>query len=549
MIITVNETTLSSSKLDTPRLGEWIIGPDLGVESVELDVPDFHVNVLGRVVNQDSPTFGESNLNHSAWSRFRMTVRADGLNAFLTTDRERFRDTHEMRIFRAFLHRAFNKARSTYDSDENSALPDGGDVLVQSLGVLSLNSLRSVVDSALASQPPIPELIDETGIGDREKTRQNWKANTAENIRNALDQVKFEKMTDEAFVKFRISDNSIVVNTEHPFTAEHSHTKAEKELMRTVGMVSLLSDMFALEAGVDPTTLESIREYRDRLMRYRALQRRQSGTHIARLLLQTEHDSSNSKLLEAVVSDALSYIGFQVRDLGKPGEPEGIASAYATPSFQTPTKDQPTPPLYSVAFDAKSSKHEVAATGNIKLDGVVDHRTRHKADYSLVIAPGYSDGALAVRCAQQKVTPMTAKDLGKLLEYTAQYGAIPLTTLREIFALYDPATVSAWIKALEGRLKASRVLTIDIFLKALANLKGKIPDALSAGTIAYECRDKLGAISIKNDDVISVARGLAILVPDLIGVEGDKIIVNASPERVGAAVATQLEQLHVSEAS
>ncbi len=251
MAISVNETILTSSKLDVPRLAEWIIGPDLEIDSVEVEAVEeepvpktgktgkpkatatetttitpssdpiphvvipgigmvtgrvvlfadpvtggksedrgasngFHVNVLGRVVNQDTPTFGEANLNHSAWSRFRMTVRADGLNGFLTTDRERFRDAPEMRVFRAFLHRAFNKARGAYDSDANSTMPDGGDVLVQSLGVLSLNPLRSVMDGALASQPPIPGLIDETGIGDREQTRRTWKANTAENIRNAL---------------------------------------------------------------------------------------------------------------------------------------------------------------------------------------------------------------------------------------------------------------------------------------------------------------------------------------------------------------------------
>lgn len=608
MIITVNDTTLTSSKLDVQRLGEWLVGPDLGIDSLEIEAVDnggdtnaegkkpaekilieqasdpvphvvipgigmltgrvvlfadpvtggkseergasngFHVNVLGRVVNQNSPTFGESNLNHAAWSRFRMTIRADGLNGFLTTDRERFLDTPQMRVFREFLHSAFNKARAAYDSDDNSMLPDGGDVLVQSLGVLSLNPLRSVVDSALASQPPIPGLIDETGVQDREKTRQNWKATTAENIRNALDQVKFEKMQDESFVKYRIADNSIVVNSDHPFTAEHSHSKAEKELMRTIGMVNLLSDMFALEAGVEPAILESIREYRDRLMRYRALQRRQSGTHIAKLLLKTEHDSSNSKRLEAVVADALRYLGFHVRDLGQPGQPEGIASAYPIPTHQTPTAEHPTPPLYSVSFDAKSSKHENAQTGNIKLDGVVEHRTKYKADYALIVAPGYSEGALAVRCAQQKVTPITAKDLGLLLEYTVQYGAIPLTVLDELFKIYVPAAVSAWVKDLEKRLKASRALTIDIFLQALRNLKGKIPDALSASTIAYECRDRLGAVSIKNDDVIAVARGLSILVPDLVGVEGDKVIVNASPDRVAAAVATQLEQLRQTEA-
>jgi hypothetical protein len=137
----------------------------------------------------------------------------------------------------------------------------------------------------------------------------------------------------------------------------------------------------------------------------------------------------------------------------------------------------------------------IGQESSIKLDGAVEHRKKYEADYSLIIAPGYSEGALANRCAQQGVTPITGKDLGKLLEYTVQDGAVPLTTFREIFEIYDPKAVSAWVTGLEARLKSSRSLTIDIFLKALNNLKGKIPDAPSASTIAYEVRDKLGAKS------------------------------------------------------
>jgi hypothetical protein len=316
--------------------------------------------------------------------------------------------------------------------------------------------------------------------------------------------------------------------------------------MRTFGMVSILSDMFALDIGIKPEALESVRAYRDKIMRFQAMARRKSGTHIAKLLLQTQHDSTNSKLLEMVVSDALRYLGFHVQDLAKPGEPEGIASAYATPSLRDPTHDNPNPPLYSFAFDAKSSKHDVVAAGNIKLDGVVEHRKKYKTDYSLIVAPGYSDGALATRCEQQRVTPILAKDLGKLLEYTVQYGALPLPLLREMLTKYDPDQVSQWVKSLEGRLKASRPLTITVFLKALELLKGKIPDALAASTIAYECREKLGAKSVKNADVLAIAVGLSIAVPDLIGVEGDNIIVNASPALVAEAVKTQLEELHSS---
>jgi hypothetical protein len=282
-------------------------------------------------------------------------------------------------------------------------------------------------------------------------------------------------------------------------------------------------------------------------MRFRALQSRQSGTYIAKLLLQTQHDSGNSRRLEVVVSDALRYLGFQVRDLAKSGEPEGIASAYPTPTLSNPTRDDPNPPLYSFSFDAKSSKHDAAQTGNIKLDAVVEHRKRYKADHALVVAPGFTGDAIATRCDQQKVTPMTARDLGKLLEYTVEYGAIPVTKIREVLQIYKPSAVSKWVEELEEWLKEQRPLTIDIFLKALRNLKGKVPDVLPAGVIAFACREGLNAVSVKDSDVIAVAQGLSILIPDLVGVDEDKIVVNASADRVAAAVESQLEKLHSAE--
>lgn len=366
MVIRVNGVRLSSSKLNATLAKQWVIGPALDIDHVELDEGEelpgdddqaeaagdaasrepkpkptqtptripvnsgldpypyvelpgigrvtgmarlfeekisggkseergasngFHVNVLGRVVNQSDPSFGEENLSHAAWARFRMTVRADGLNEYLTTNREQFKERRELKIFRAFLRRVFNKARTTHDSDTNVEMPDGGDVLVRSLGVLSLSPLRSVVSETLRTQPPLPGLFDETGIFDRESTRTSWRENTADNIKNALGQVKYEKIADDSFVKFRINDSTVVVNKDHPFVVEHSRTRAEKELVRTVAMVSLLADVYALDLGIEPAMLENIRGYRDKLMRFRSLQRRQSGVHIARLLLQTQHQS------------------------------------------------------------------------------------------------------------------------------------------------------------------------------------------------------------------------------------------------------------------
>lgn len=598
MAICINGELLTSSKLSSPVSQEWKLGPDLKLPSFDFEEADtaghakkttipltsaaepypcvtipgigevtgtitlfenkisggkseergssngFHINVLGRLVNQADPSFGEENLSHAAWARFRMTIRADGLNTFLTTDREKFKERRELKVFRAFLRRCFNLARTAYDADPNATLPDGGDVLVRSLGVMSLSPLRNVVSEALKSNSaPIRDLFDDTGITDREAKRQSWRDNTADNIKSALSEVKYEAIGDDSFVKFRLADNAIVVNRDHPFVAEHSRTRAEKELLRTIAMVNLLSDVYALDIGIAPSALQDVRDYRDKLMRFRAMQQRRSGTYIAKLLLQMQNDSGNSKRLEVVLSDALRYLGFEVRDLAKPGEPEGIASAFSTPSYAKATDDDPTPPLYSFTFDAKSSKNEIAATGNIKLDGMVEHRERYKANYSLVVAPGFSDGALSTRCSQQKVTPMTAADLGRLLEYTVEYGALPVTELRKVFEIYDPVKVTQWVSDLKGWLQKKRPLTLDIFLKALENLKGQVPDVLPAATLALECRRGLKAVSVTDEHVIALARGLAILIPDLVGIDGDKIVVNASSERVAAAVAAQLENI------
>ena len=449
-----------------------------------------------------------------------------------------------MKVFRAFLRKAFNKARSAHDSDSNAMMPDGGDVLVQSLGVISLSPLRSVVSEALRTQPAIPNLFDETGMGDREERRQSWREDTADNIKNALGQVKYEKLDDDSFVKFRIKDSSVVVNKEHPFVIEHSRSRAEKELIRTMAMIGLLADVYALDIGIDPDLLHSVRDYRDRLMRFRALQRRQSGVLIARLLREAQHDSGNSKRLEAAVSDALRYLDFDVRDLGQSGEPEGIAKAFATPTVSRPTAKNPRPPLYSFSFDAKSSKHSVAKTGNISLDAVVEHRDRYKANHALVVAPGFSAGALTTRCEKLEVTPMKTGDLGRLLEYTVEYGAIPVTTFREVFQYFSPQDVSNWVELLAGRMKESRKLTIDVFVRALEELKGKVPDALAASTVAFTCRETLGVVEVQEPDVIALAKGLQVIVPDLVGVADDKIVVNASASHVAAAIRSQIEKLY-----
>ena len=330
------------------------------------------------------------------------------------------------------------------------------------------------MSETLRTQAPIPGLFDESGISDRETKRRDWRANTGENIKNALNTVKYEHMGDSEFVKFRISDNTIVINKDHPFVLEHTRTKAEKELMRTIAIVYLLSDIYGLETGIEPEKLEGVREFRNRLMQFRALARRESGTHIAQILLAVQHKSDESEQLEAIVGDALGYLGLQVQKLGKSGEPEGIAKAYAISRSWVPTAEKPEQPIYSLTYDTKSTKHERARTGNLSLDGIEEHRRHYGADYALVVAPGFQEGAADNRTEEGRITLMTARDLGRLLELTVEFGAVSLGRLEAVFQVGHSSAVPARIDRLREELAGSRQFTIDKFLKSLELLKGKV---------------------------------------------------------------------------
>ena len=167
-----------------------------------------------------------------------------------------------------------------------------------------------------------------------------------------------------------------------------------------------------------------------------------------------------------------------------------------------------------------------------------------------MVAPEYQDGAAYKRTSDSRTTLMRARDLGKLLELTVEFGAISLEKLEEVFQLERSNDVPAWIDGLREYLVSTRQFTIDKFLQALRLLKGKVPDLLHPQLIQITCRNQLNLPTVKESEIEAMVRGLAIAVPDLIGFDDStrKIVVNASAERVAEAVRVQLECLHQSEA-
>lgn len=584
--IILNAEVLASKKSALPLIADWEIGPDLGINEVSLPAREgaeedeepekisvklqkspyphaeidgigiitgrvklfrerisggkseehgasngFFVNVRGRVTNSD-PHFGEKDLSHSVWSRFRMTVRADALNDLLSVNREQFTDDKRLRVFKAFLRQCFNKARTEYEKQDKWA--DSGMAIVQSYGMLPLLSFRDFVEDHLTEPGSSLEIFDATD--NREEELKKYKDATQNDVREVLKGVDFSQFGVSApLVKYSLQNRKILVNSDHPFVKEHSEDAGEKAAIKDAILVDLLTDVHAHDLGIDSVQLEELRQKRDRIARMVAKIHRRSGAQIAYLLREVSKHP-DWRALEIIVGDALEYLGLEVTRIGGSGEPEGIAKAKLPPDKEGRSQG------YSFSYDAKSSQSGRAQTGNCNVAGLTRHRDSKDVDYILLVAPDFQSGALEEECEKFIVTPIRAADLGNLLLLSAEYGAIPLTKLEELFDCYTPDAVSGWVTNLQVWMKDQRKLTLGNLIDTLETLEDGFPDTVSVSVLADRCRT-VTKQKVTETDVRRLLAGLQIIVPDLIQVENDRVVINAHPAKLAEAITGQMQKI------
>ncbi len=495
----------------------------------------FHVNILGRVINVADSYFGLTNLNHSAWAKFRATIRADGLDNLLSVNREGVKQSIELEIFRAFLMALFNKVRKSYDALTKASWPKAGQILTDSWSSVPLAPLVNVIKEGLTSATGLPAFVDSSRVEEYDVALEEW-VELAKEPGQLIENVVFQALSPEDhLVAYDLAAKNVVVNRNHPFAREHLGTREEQELLRDAALADLLTQAWMLESGISDTQLAEIQEYKEQSLRLIALVRRRSGVQIAELLIGS---TANAKALETILTDALDYLGFYCDPLGQPGEPEGVATA-------------PTPPgkggvaaSYKFTYDAKSSKTGKVTTGNLKISALVRHRDDHGGDHILVVGPDYQDGALQKECKEHGVTPMRARDLASLLMLSGSLGPLNLNEFREVFEFHDPDDVHDWVAQQEERIRSRRTLSLGQVLKTLVAIGFQGPNTISAAVIA----DRIGSSSESSEtpvtkDVKDVVRGLAVLVPGLVRINGDDVLLSTSPEKLREAILAQIGEI------
>lgn len=584
MRIVVNDEEVASTKVDVRILKDWELGPNIGLETLEVDDGDvrsveavadppaitvdgidgvitghihlyaakisggkseqygpsngFFVNVLGRVINLSDNDFGLSNLSHGTWSQFRATIRADGLDAILNVERETFRESDALKAFKALLLALFNRARAENASRESDEWPNAGAILTGAWQAMPLRPLGSFVGERLLSSLALPSVFDTEGVEDAEAYAADWTGRSDSDPGSLISGVKNESLDVQAPLDhYRLSDRVLVLNDSHPFAREHSATHEESVLLRDMELASFLHGAYLLDAGIDLTLYEDARRYRDEVLRVFAALNRRGGAEVANLLANAVGDE---KGLETAVGDALEYLGFAVTRLAEKGQPEGYADAPLAPG----EKDEKR--TYRFVYEAKSTTKDNGRVSNKEVGAgrIARHRKDWSADHALVVAPDYQLGALQKECAESKVTPMRAEDLAALVMSVSVRGSVALSTFRTLFECHDPDVARDWVANYVEAAGDASTVSIPEFLNAVEALGFARPDALTASVIAEKIRDtKESETQPTRTAVAALVQGLEVLLPQIVRIAGENVFISAPPDLIRVALREQVDRL------
>jgi hypothetical protein len=131
-----------------------------------------------------------------------------------------------------------------------------------------------------------------------------------------------------------------------------------------------------------------------------------------------------SSEFERAVSRAFAFLGFETEHLGGPGRTDVLCVA------QLATSDR-----YRVIVDAKSSGNGIVDEGGLTFDVLRDHKKKHKADYIVVVGPGFAP-RLKNWALENRVILLTIDDLTSIVALQVE-NPVSLSDLREMLSRVD----------------------------------------------------------------------------------------------------------------
>ena len=422
----------------------------------------FFVYVHGRLINPDDSGFGidRNSLRHGTFSRFRLVINIDRLDAELRSSRETLLASPVVERARELLRGLFNLARTKLDAHETETARE------------RRASQRFADSPASLTERPILRMVEDSY---EEKIHSRHLV--------PIDKKKFPTAAELiAFLEIRITDGGgligdvvyedlgtllpmamldsasgqLSINLEHPFVAHFADefNDRKKNLpLELFAMAEILLEAGLHDANLDDSAVSTVLDSRDELLRHLA---RSSGARNSITVAQGLMASlTSARGLELALVEVFQQLGFEAVPKAAKDEQDGLAEAFLPAGEHGKTQ-------YRVSLEAKSKEKpggKVKKSG-VEVSTIARHRDEAECDFAIVVGPDFETGvddlgavmreiqADRVANPTKGITLMRAKDLARLVRL-APVKRVNLAKMRELLATcQSPADAEEWVDAI-----------------------------------------------------------------------------------------------------
>lgn len=430
----------------------------------------FFIRVRGRVINLEDELFGLKAVNHAAWSRFALDIRADGLRDHLLSSREGVKDSEHVRGFRSFLLDTFNECRSAYDKrkeEENKELDiaqllsDGPRVEIAEPIV---QTVRGAVDTSCES---FYVGLPDPAHGESEDWWEEYEADTYEEPIASAEFVK--EGSNAPALRYDPDSRILFVNSEHPFVDKlTAGAKGQVAAKLFAASEVVLEGQLSLH-GVGRQTIAELLATRDRVLRVMAGVAPATAAEVLRRL-QSARDSHEA--FEVAVGAAFRALRFRYERKGgnRPG-PDGIVYARLGRHDESSAD-------YSLVYDTKTTGQKKVPADKVHFEDLERFRIEKNATFGCFVADAYAgelscgstlNGNLRA-CGFSTLSLLKTGHLEELVRLHYQYG-VTLSELRHLFEeAHTVPEVDRWIHDLAARCR-EREIPLQVLLDGLEKAK------------------------------------------------------------------------------
>lgn len=289
------------------------------------------------------------------------------------------------------LRGIFNMTRKEMDEYDRGRTPDAGLASRVSAGPASLSrrpiaALARAVAEGKAMSRHLSVPISESG--DR---REALLASLEKSVSMPESFITGRKIDsdgdpDDVIAKFDCRSRRLCINAQHPFVMvfdDEFGSKKHSLPLELLVMGDIVAEARMYQDGLDPARIDDMVMSKDRLLRHLAYASgRQSPPAIASALERARMP----KDFERRVCDAFRSLGFDVRQLGGNGEPDGVAVA------RLAVDDKGVARRYAVSIEAKSKTdggRGAVSAKDADVSAVASHCRNQKCDHAVLVGPAF----------------------------------------------------------------------------------------------------------------------------------------------------------------